>query len=174
MVLVVDGRNKDLNHKDTKALSDERLEHLQAMVDASTPGTWRWFGNARCQNIYLATVERGRQLIMQFKRWGTQSAQPTFQVHDEKGDGWMLPSVEVLQFEVGDRDIVGYGAANKHGSVYRYDIEGINHPDAKLIQESRTAISELLDEVRRLKELTPGSFVSSCLSGEKSRTQGER
>ena len=70
---------------------------------------------------------------MQFKRWGTTGAQPVFQVKRPSGNVVMVPAVDLLQFEVGNEEITGYADAKSDGSVYRYDIAGISHPDARLI-----------------------------------------
>ncbi|MCZ7856039.1 hypothetical protein O9X81_05385 [Agrobacterium salinitolerans] len=94
-----------------------------------TPGPWKWFGNASSNHVYLATTHSGRRYVMDFVRWGMRGAQPRFQ----PAKGGMIDAKDLLQFEVGDRDIVGIDAAKKDGSVYRYDVRGINCADARLI-----------------------------------------
>jgi hypothetical protein len=93
-----------------------------------TPGPWAWFGNAKGRNIYLATIHSGRRFVMQFGRWGMNSAQPIFQDR-----AVMRPAVEFLKFEVGNPEVTGFEAAQDDPSVYRYDIRDIDHPDARLI-----------------------------------------
>ncbi len=105
-----------------------------------TPGPWKWFGNAGSNHVYLATVHSGRRYVMDFTRWGMRGAQPRFQ--PERGG--MVDAKDLLQFEVGDRDIVGMEAARKDGSVYRYDVRGINCADARLI----AAAPELFEACR--------------------------
>ena len=107
-----------------------------------TPGPWAWFGTASRENLWLGTAHSGRIYVMGFKRWGTQGAQPIFQV---KGMG-MVPAKELLQFEVGDKDVVGMTQAKQNGSVYRCHVRGIAHPDARLICHA----PELYDELSRI------------------------
>lgn len=108
-----------------------------------TPGPWAWFGNASSNHLYLATVHGGRRYVMDFTRWGMRGAQPRFQPRERGG---MVDAKDLLQFEVGDRSIVGSEAAKKDGSVYRYDVRGINCADARLI----AAAPELLDALRQM------------------------
>ncbi|MGZ2501794.1 hypothetical protein [Rhizobium leguminosarum] len=58
----------------------------------------------------------------------------------------MIDAKDLLRFEVGDQSIVGIETARKDGSVYRYDIRGINSDDARLI----AAALELLDALKAL------------------------
>lgn len=97
-----------------------------------TPGPWKWFGNASSNHVYLATTHSGRRYVMDFVRWGMRGAKPRFQ----PDRGGMIDAKDLLQFEVGDRDIVGIDAAKKDSSVYRYDVRGINCADARLIATS--------------------------------------
>jgi len=102
------------------------------------------------KSIALATTHSGRQYVMDFVRWGMHGAQPRFQVHIGRG-GIMTNAAELIQFEVGDRDIVG--AQNANSSVYRKCIRGISHPDATFIKESATMVPALLEEIKRLRFL---------------------
>lgn len=103
--------------------------------DGHTTGPWRWFGHKTVYDLYLATVDRGRLFVMQFRRWGTQGAQPVFQVHDEKAYGRMTPASALLDFQ-------------EHNGV----ILGINHPDARLI----AAAPQLLDACKRMRRVIKG------------------
>lgn len=94
-----------------------------------TPGPWKWFGNAQSNSVYLATTHSGRLYVMDFVRWGMWGAQPRFQPER----GVMVDAKDLIQFEVGERSVVGMDAAKKDGSVYRYDVRGIDCPDARLI-----------------------------------------
>jgi hypothetical protein len=78
---------------------------------------------------------------MGFKRWGFSGAQPQFQ---PAGRG-MVDASALLQFEVGDRDVVGVDAARADPSVYRMDVRGIDCADARLI----AAAPELLEAARK-------------------------
>lgn len=95
-----------------------------------TPGPWQWYGNANSNHIYLATVHGGRRYVMDFTRWGMRGAQPRFQPRERGG---MVDAKDLLQFEVGDYDVVGVDQARKNTSVYRLDVEGIDCADARLI-----------------------------------------
>lgn len=97
---------------------------LRELLARSTPGPWSWFGNAKFNDVYLATVNRGRQFVMGFKRWGMRGAQPTFQVNHLMVDGSTLVIREV---------------------PYRGDIAGFDHPDAMLIVAAVNALPALLD-----------------------------
>lgn len=106
-----------------------------------TPGPWAWFGNARTNSLYLATVHSGRRYVMDFTRWGMRGAQPRFQ----PGKGVMVDAKELLQFEVGDQSIVGVEAAKKDPSVYRMDVRGIQCADARLIAAAPELLAALRD-----------------------------
>jgi hypothetical protein len=98
-----------------------------------TRGPWAWHGNGT-SSIHLATVDRGRTYVMSFQRWGMRSAQPTFQrSRRDEGMFGMIPAMECAHFEVGHRGSIGITAAKADDSVYRYDIVGLDHPDAILI-----------------------------------------
>lgn len=76
---------------------------------------------------------------MGFERWGFYGAQPVFR----DATGRMRPASDFLKFEIGDRNVVGIDAARSDPSVYRYDVRGIDHPDARLIAEA-PAMAEAL------------------------------
>ena len=83
---------------------------------------------------------------MGFKRWGSQGAQPVSQ-----NEGQLVSGKDLVTFEVGDGKAVGMAAGKADDSVYRFDIEGIAHPDARLIAaapELKDAIRALLDEIQ--------------------------
>ena len=125
------------------------------MADKHTPGPWAWFGNAGSNQVYLATTHSGRRFIMDFVRWGMRGAQPRFQ--PERGG--MIDAKDLLQFEVGDRDIVGIDAARKDTSVYRYDVRGINSADARLI----AAAPEMLEALRTMEMAESLSEIEEAL-----------
>lgn len=104
-----------------------------------TPGPWAWFGDPKHGSLYLATVRNGRRFVMDFARMGMRGAQPRFQ---EKGV--MIGASELCTFEVGEMGIVGMQSARSNPSIYRYDISGIDHPDARLI----AAAPDLLEFAR--------------------------
>lgn len=124
------------------------LEEIKKALEGVTPGPWKWFGNASSNHVYLATTHSGRRYVMDFVRWGMRGAQPRFQ----PAKGGMIDAKDLLQFEVGDRDIVGMEAAKKDGSVYRYDVRGIDCPDARYIAAVNPAvITELIYTLESLQ-----------------------
>jgi hypothetical protein len=112
-----------------------------------TPGPWEWGGYP--DDIRLQTVKHGKQFVMTFARKGMRGAQPRFQTK-----GYMHNAAEdLIVFQVGDRSIRGEKAARADGSVYRYDICDIDHPDARLLKlapEMAAEIGRLRAEVARL------------------------
>lgn len=82
---------------------------------------------------------------MGFQRWGMSGAQPMFQ----PAARGLVPAKDLLQFEVGDRDVVGVKAAAENDSVYRLDIRGIDCADARLI----AAAPKLLDAAIYAREV---------------------
>lgn len=98
-----------------------------------TPGPWAWFGSTRT-NMYLATVHSGRRYVMGFRRKGLQGAEPEFQVNSR-----MVPASQLAIYEV-NREATDA----KDPSVYRHDIVGFRHQDAKLI----AAAPEMLEALQ--------------------------
>lgn len=120
-----------------KILTSAELSELEALDKAATQGTWAWFGNTRMQHIYLATIERGRKIVMDFARWGMQRAQPRFQKPPEHG---FMDGVEAfVRYEADHREDIGY----------------LDHPDARLLVEARNALPTLLRMAREREALVP-------------------
>lgn len=129
-------------------MSGINFAQLEADVEASLKGPWAWTGYPG--DLKLSTTHSGRVYVMDFVRKGLNAAQPRFQ--PKRGRG-MIKASDLLQFEVGDRSIVGEATARKDGSVYRYDVRGIDCPNARLI-----ALAPLLAaEVLRLRALLASS-----------------
>ena len=121
----------------TERLTDEAL---RALVDDAHAGPWEWQG--RHNSLKLSTTHSGRQYVMGFVRQGMGGAQPTFQPVQGRG---MVKASDLLKFEVGDQDVIGIEAARNDGSVYRYDVRGIDCADAKLIALAPTLAAEVLE-----------------------------
>jgi Lar family restriction alleviation protein len=128
-------------------------------VSGHTPGPWAWFGNAKNNEVYLATVNRGRTYVMGFDRWGMRGAQPTFQ---PEGRG-LVPASKLLMFEVGDKSVRGVEAAKTDESVYRLDISGIDCADARLIAAAPEMVSAGQEALLLL--LTLGHGQSAAANG---------
>jgi hypothetical protein len=110
---------------------------MDSQKQKHTSGPWAWFGNPDCGSYYLATVHSGRRYVMDFVRKGLQKAQPRFQKN-----GVMCKADELATFET--CHAVGLEAARKDGACYRYDIDGIDHADARLI----AAAPEMLEALK--------------------------
>lgn len=142
------------------------LEEIREREQQATPGPWGWFGNTDQHNVYLATRQWGRFIVMGFRRWGTQGARPVFATGrtwktPPKSDmdfgpaGRMAPASEMFtgKGELTDADelavfAVAPGAeSRKDPRVYRADLSGIRNPDAEFIAGAREDVPRLLATV---------------------------
>ncbi|MGW1682474.1 hypothetical protein [Saccharopolyspora sp. NPDC002376] len=135
----------------------DRLDEIKARAAAATPGPWGWFGNTDVRHIYLSTKYWGRQIVMDFARWGMQSARPRFadgrtfsrspqSWHDFGSSGLMVDADQLARFEVAPN-----ATSRTDRRVYRADISGIRNPDATFIEHSRADVDWLVAEVDRLR-----------------------
>lgn len=123
------------------------FDDLLAKAEKATPGPWAWMGNNH--DMYLATTHSGRRYVMGFRRMGTQSAQPVFNVNNR-----LVPASELVMFEVGDGAARGFKAGKADESVYRYDIKGVDAPDAAYIAAaSPDVIRALVLRLKRAEDL---------------------
>jgi len=97
-----------------------------------TPAPWAWVGNMKSQTFRICGDYGSRPIVIDFVRWGAQSAKPRFRAHIGSSS-IMAPAEQFAQFQVGPNDVVGYEAAKDNPDVYRFDIRGIAHPDAWLM-----------------------------------------
>lgn len=120
-------------------------------------GGWSWVGGR--DNLSLATRSGGRRYVMDFVRKGMRGAQPRFQT-----DGLMRKAIDHLTtYQVGEGKARGQKEADEDNTVYRMDISGVDHPDARRIArvpemeariladaEIRKAADDLAAEVEQL------------------------
>lgn len=109
------------------------IAEIRERWEKATRGPWRWFGNTKSKDIYMATTHSGRVFVMQFERYGRSGAQPVFQVRTSTG-GIMTPAHNLVIYE----------------APHRADISGIDHPDAIAIEHAWEDIQSLLGEIDRL------------------------
>lgn len=129
-----------------------------------TPGPWCWHGSNH--RMHLATVDRGKTYVMSFCRMGMREGQPTFQASRRTpGVSGMQKAMEMAKFEVGDRFVTGITEAKADGSVYRYDITSIDHPDAHLIvaaPDLYKALRELMEQINQDMLIPNEDEVNGC------------
>lgn len=119
------------------------IDEIRARAKAATPGPWQWFGNTKAKTCYLATTHSGRRFVLQFSRWGMQSAQPVFQVYGapvgfpDRPDCGIMVSLKGLVEHVPQM-------GPKFEVDYRRDFYGIAHPDATFIASARQDVEDLL------------------------------
>lgn len=104
---------------------------------AATDGPWHWFGNTKTYNLRLGFWRKGwgRCTVMDFTRWGMQSAQPRF----SDDSAMMHNASEMAVWEVNRK-----ATDPRDRSLYRHDVVGIRHPDAEFIAHARTDVPRLL------------------------------
>lgn len=118
-------------------------------------GSWGWSGGR--DDLMLSTSGGGRMYVMGFCRKGLNSAQPMFQI---KGSGMVKAIDDLTTYQVGDGTARGQAEADKDPSVYRMDISGVDHPDARRIARVPDMEAALLaaDRMEKFVALVDGSF----------------
>lgn len=138
----------------------EDIKRDRALGTAPKYGGWSWSGGR--DDLMLSTNGGGRVYVMGFCRKGLNSAQPMFQI---KGRG-MVKAIDVLTtYQVGDGTARGQAEADKDPSVYRMDISGVDHPDARRIARVPTLERKLLDAFEALQYLADESRFDKCVTG---------
>lgn len=116
-----------------------RIAEIRGREAAATPGPWRWRGNLSVQDIELQSIpgREGNSLlsVMSFFRWGMQSAMPYFRDMQQvlRKPVWVIPIAH-----------------------HEWQVEGIDHPDARFIEHSREDVAWLLSEVGTLRAAMSG------------------
>lgn len=111
-------------------LADEKLQEIRDRHLAAPRGPWRWTGYTGSNQIHLSTRYDS---LMEFERWGMQSAQPVFNT-----DGLLYRASELVTPDT---------------APARGRVTGIEHPVARVIAHSWQDVADLLDEVDRLRAL---------------------
>ena len=130
---------------DTTTPQPADLDAIRERAAAASPGRWHWSGNTDTQQLRLSVWRpgHGRRTVMDFTRWGMQSARPRFiDEHLFMVDADTMPIYEVSPDSTRRGD----------PRVYRGDIIGIRHPDAIFIANAHGDVDDLLAEVDRLHE----------------------
>jgi len=115
-------------------MTPQEIKSLRDKAERATQGEWAWYGDSSSHSLYLAAPQKGRLIVMDFVRWGTNRAQPRFR--DEKD--LMVKAQELVEHEVD----------------YRKTISNINNPDAQYIAAANPqVVLGLLDEIERLRNI---------------------
>lgn len=132
-----------------------KLAEIKARHEAATEGPYRWYGyvkgkgrdgdkgskRRRCENLHLATINRGRIYVMRFQRSGFNDAEPVFQDQERhiiRGAGEFVTAFKTYSGEMTD---------------------GINNPDAIALERSWEDRQFLLDEIDRLRGLIHHAWI---------------
>ena len=107
-------------------MNEQELNEIEARAEAATPGPWFWDTNRRYKSTMLKAPQNGGTCVMDFTRWGMQSAQPRF--NDTCASfGGILYTME------------------------QYDKTGLPNPNADFIAHARQDVPALVADVRRLR-----------------------
>jgi hypothetical protein len=116
-----------------EVVKQDREEALKAL-EAATPGRWYWEGFTKDKSASLITTRFGHRTIMDFVRWGMDSASPRF--HTEDG-----------MKRLDAPGMVTYRQEHRENHFYT-----INHPDAYLIANAPEWLRNALERERLLAE----------------------
>lgn len=130
------------------------IDDIRNDREVGTPDLGGWYWNGGRDDLRLTTRNGGRRFVMTFVRKGFNSAQPCFQI---KGRGMVRAIDELTEYAVGDGTARGQKEADKDPSVYRMDISGVDHPDARRIARVPEMESALLDAFDALSFLADES-----------------
>lgn len=123
------------------------IEAIRQRAAAAMPGPWFWWGNVDVQNISLMGRMAGRpgmMTVMDFTRWGMQSAQPQF--CDARG---LLVKASADPMPI--YQVCPEATTRQDPRVYRGDFLALRHPDATFIAHARQDIDDLLAYIDHLE-----------------------
>lgn len=113
-----------------------KLEDIQARHLKATPGPYMWDVHTAARVARLMTTHSGAYYVLQFKRWGTQSAMPMFQ----KFEKYQGPVKE--RCSMGMRPVTDFA---KPRMDHHPDFDmWVDHPDAIAMEKSWEDIEFLL------------------------------
>lgn len=131
----------------TEPMTQAELDAIDAAEKAATPGPWMWDMRSKGRIAQITTAHSGRYYVMGFERWGLQDACPSFQVYDryegpvtERGSQGMVRADKLARPKPNMEHRFGYD-------------DDIDHPDARFMIISRTAVPRMRGEIERLKAL---------------------
>lgn len=109
-----------------------------------TPGPWFWKLNEESKQIDLISQTSGQPIVMDFVRWGFQSAIPRFKVK------WlMMPAHE-------------FGAVIPGHEHHKHFLKAIDHPDARLIASAPDLLNSLRETHAALC-MTQPDYIGSAM-----------
>lgn len=116
----------------------DKLAEIRARHEASTPGPWRWRGNASSKDVHLRSVKSPLNVVLDYVRWGLQGCIPVF------NEGGVLRKARLVP-------------SAPHNA---WDIVAIDHPDARALEHSWEDIDWLLAEIDELRGLFAGELAA--------------
>lgn len=105
-----------------------------------TPGPWFWQTNVKTRQVWLCTPDRGRLIVMDFKRWGMTWAAPRF-----REDGVMRPCEEFVTVD------------------HNNEAVAIDHPDARLIAAAPALLEALKVAVVNVEDDAVAKMLESAI-----------
>lgn len=111
----------------------ERMHHVHWSGNTKSPGS---------MELSAWVPGWGRTSLIRPARWGMNGARFQFLNFDTC---MMIDGERLVKYEVGDRSVTG--VQGKDGSVYREDIESIDHPIASLIVTALNSLPGILADL---------------------------
>lgn len=137
-------------------MTDKQLAEIRSRLDAATPGPWGWDISVAGKHARLESKSKGRWTVMDFVRWGMDSAAPRF---------LRQPLLERVD------EFAKTKPGLEHHAKWDADVD---HPDAQLIANAPADIAALLAEVDRLRAENTAALTSREGWAARSREQFAR